>query len=126
MKHLLVVAYLIAWPASADDFAARVADAKRASSSSEGAKYDASLGPHIGAAIRACIPPGSNDPANLGSFSLVGRVTATGALKDIEVEPRTKVSLCFADRFGRSQLQSPPGNVGSAGYPVLVEMRINP
>ena len=88
-------------PAIADNFAARVAEAKQAASSSDGARFDAALAPHIKAALEACIPPGSTDPSNLGAFSLVAYVSRDGVPNDVQVDPRTKVSTCFAERFSR-------------------------
>jgi len=113
-------------PAIADNFAARVAEAKQAASSSDGARFDAALAPHIKAALEACIPPGSTDPSNLGAFSLVAYVSRDGVPNDVQVDPRTKVSTCFAERFSRSHLPVPPTHKSANGYPVLVEMRVNP
>lgn len=123
---LFIAVVLACSPAFAADFASRVAEAKQASATSDGARYDAALGPHIGTAMQSCIPPGSADPTNLGAFTLVGYVTATGALNSIAIEPRTKVSSCFAERFGKSMLPKPP-NLGHGGdYPVVVEMQVAP
>ena len=113
-------------PAIADNFAARVAEAKQAASSSDGARFDAALAPHIKAALEACIPPGSTDPSNLGAFSLVAYVSRDGVPNDVQVDPRTKVSTCFAERFSRSHLPVPPTHKSANGYPVLVEIRVNP
>jgi len=126
MKRLLVVAHLAVLPAIADDLSGRVAEAKRAASSNEGAKFDAALGPHIGVAMRACAPPGSTDAANLGTFWLAADVTAEGVARNIAVDPRTKVSSCFADHFARARLPAPPRYDLAKDYPIAVEMRVEP
>jgi hypothetical protein len=127
MRHtILIAALLICSSAIAADFKSRITEAKQVNATHEGAQYDAALVPYIGAAMRACIPPGSTDPANLGSFTLVGDVTTTGTLKSVAVEPQTKVSLCFAEHFSKSILPNPPAIAMGNGYPVVVEMLIAP
>ena len=76
--------------------------------------------------MRACIPPGSTDPETLGAFALVGYVAANGTLGSIEVRPRTKVALCFAEHLSQVQFDAPPHAKASVGYPVHVEMRVAP
>ena len=127
MRHpILLATVLVCSSALAADFASRITEAKQASATREGAQYDAALVPYIGAAMRACIPPGSTDPANLGSFTLVGDVTGTGTVQSVAVEPQTKVSSCFAEHFSTSILPNPPVATGGNGYPIAVEMRVAP
>jgi hypothetical protein len=126
MQRTILAALLICLPAFAADFASRITRAKQASATHEGAQYDAALGSYIGAAMQACILPGSTDPANLGSFTLVGDVTTTGALKSVVVEPRTKISSCFAKHFSNFIFQKPPVTAVGNDYPIVVELRVTP
>ena len=126
MTRIVIAALLVCSPAFAADFASRVAEAKQAAATREGAQYDAALGPFIGAAMQACVPPGSADSKNLGSFTLVAYVTAAGALRSVAVEPQTKVSSCFAERFVKSKLPNPPRTTQGKVYPVVVEMKVTP
>lgn len=126
MKRTLIVVSLLLAPtmAFATTFASREAAAKHAKATSVGAQYDAALGPYIGAAMRACVPPGSSVSANLVSFALVAYVTSAGKLVSVAVKPRTKVSSCFAEYFAKSVLSKPPATSLSSGYPISVEMRV--
>lgn len=126
MNRIFISALMFCSPAFASDFASRVDEAKQATKTHEGAQYDVALGPFIGSAMQACIPPGSTNPNNLGSFTLVGYVTATGALQSVIVEPQTKVSSCFAERFESSTLPNPPQINPGKAYPIVVEMKITP
>jgi hypothetical protein len=127
MRHTILLAALLVFSSAvAADFTSRITEAKQASATREGAQYDVALGSYIGAAMQACIPPGSTDPANLGSFTLVGNVTTTGTLESVAVEPQTKVSLCFAEHFSKFILPNPPATTVGNGYPVVVEMRVTP
>ena len=123
---IFIAASLAFSPAWAGDFALRVAEAKKATATHEGAQYDADLGPFIGAAIQACISPGSTATENLGSFVLVGYVTATGALTSVAVVPQTKVSSCFVEHFGQPALPTPPAAAVGKGFPIVVEVRVSP
>ena len=127
MKHILIVCLCLSTPAFAEDFASRVAEAKRASSTAQGRKYDHALGPAIGAAIRACVPPGSTSDANFGDFVLVGYVARSGAISSVEVMPKTEVSVCFGAQFEQARLPPPPAYGDSPqGFPIVVEMSIRP
>jgi|SRR5882672_4673840 len=127
MKRILLASVLFSTIALADDFADRAAEAKRASSTPEGRKYDQSLVPAIGAAMRACVPPDSTSPADLGKFTLIGFVASSGAVSLIEVQPKTEVSVCFAAQFEQARFASPPKSGQSKlGFPIAVEMSVVP
>jgi hypothetical protein len=124
---ILIVCVLLSTAALADDFASRVAEAKRASSTPEGKKYDQSLAPALGAAMRACVPPRSTSQANLGKFTLVANVRRSGVVSSVEVQPKTEVSRCFAAQFAQKRLAPPPVSDGSTqGFPIAVEMSVVP
>jgi hypothetical protein len=126
MRFALVIASFAFVTACAGSLSSRIDEAKRATSTNAGAIYDESLGPYIRAAIQACLPPGSSAPENLGSFVLVGYVMASGQVADVAVEPETMVSSCFSEEFGKNGLPIPPDTDLPQGYPVLVEMRVEP
>jgi hypothetical protein len=126
MKRLALVVCVAVFPAMAADFAARVAAAKKVEATADGAKYAASLVPHIGEAIQSCIPPGSTDSASLGAFSFIADVTADGIAHNIAAQPRTKVSACFGERFSQVRLPQPPAGAVGGDYPIFIEMRVTP
>jgi hypothetical protein len=127
MKIAFIAWLWLSTSALADSFADRVAEAKKASATPQGTKYDQALGPAIGAAMRACVPPGATSTENLGEFVLVGYVDRTGMVSSVEVQPKTKVSLCFATQFQHAHLTPPPEYAASAaGFPIAVEMSVRP
>ena len=127
MKKIAIALIFVSCSAAAGNFAARVAAGNRAIATPEGKTYDAALAPSIQTAMLACVPPGSPPQDSSGKFVLVGSVDASGHLSSVVAEPSTRVSRCFADRFGSSQLPPPPssGRSGQA-YPVTVEMAVTP
>ena len=127
MKRLLLLLLSLAGQAGAADFAARVAEAKAAAASLEGAKYDQSLWPYFGTAIRTCVPPGSSAESNVGDFVLVANISSNGKLEFVDVEPVTVISTCFAAQLEKTQLPVPPKYTQSVqDYPMHMEMRIKP
>jgi hypothetical protein len=104
----------------------RLTDAKHASATHQGAIYDASIGALVGPAMEACIPPDLSKASDVGAFVLVGYVTSSGALVEVEVQPRTELSSCFAESFSKSVLPRPPISVHPRGYPIAVEIGVSP
>ncbi len=109
-----------------DGFASRVADAKHASATHQGAMYDASIGALVAPAMEVCTPPDLARVSNVGVFVVVGYVTASGALVEVEVQPRTELSSCFAESFSKSVLPRPPTSAHPRGYPIAVNIRVAP
>ena len=107
----------------AANFGSRVAEAKVAAATPEGRKFEKAIGPYIGSAMQACIPVGSKEPVNLGSFGIVGRVTAHGRLVDVETNPLSNVSRCFAEKLQELTLPTPPES-GTQGSPFPIEISI--
>jgi hypothetical protein len=127
MRYLILAIIFLADSALAGDFDSRVAEAKHASASVEGQRYDQGLGPSIGIAMRTCVPPGSTSQANLGKFTLVGYVAPSGVLSSVEVQPSTTVSECFAAQFRQLKLPNPPASLAlKPGVPIVVEMSVTP
>lgn len=92
----------------ANNFAARVKAGKQALASPEGQHYEESWGEAMGNILHTCIPIGSSDPGNLGRFTFVADVSASGMVSSVEVEPSNKVSRCFVLHFGKARLPKPP------------------
>ncbi len=127
MKRILIACLLLSTTAFADDFANRIAEAKKASATQEGKTYDQALGSAIGTAMRTCVPPGSTSQANLGDFILVGYVDKGGVISSVELRPKTEISTCFAAHFAQERLMTPPEHGASPlGYPIVVEMSVHP
>ncbi len=125
MKLIVVTLVLFSAAAFADSFTDRVAAAKRASSTPAGKEYDKSLGPPADAAIRACVPPGSTVQTKV-TFTLVGSVARSGVLSSVDVQPKTDLSKCFAERFAQAHFATPPESDGTAEFPISVEMTVTP
>jgi hypothetical protein len=128
MNRLIVacVAILGAASATATDFAARVAAAKLAEQSQEGGEFLRVLGPAYGAAMRACILPGTSSPDNLGKFELVADVAADGRILNTDFRPATRVSRCFARELAAQSLAPPPKFRSLSTYPVYIAMEVAP
>ena len=114
----------------ANDMTNHVAEAKKLTATSLGLKYDELLGSYIGETMRICIPPGSTSSKNLGSFTYVSRVGASGNQINVAVEPSTDISECFKSKFEKIILSPPPDyqarKPGLSGYPIAVEIKVAP
>jgi hypothetical protein len=129
MRHLTLLLVLFAGLAQAGDFAVRAKNGKTVLATAEGQKYEASWGAVIAAAMRACVPPGSTSPANLGRFTFVGDVSSTGVVSGVEVQPSTVVSRCFGEHFSKAQLPPPPSSLLKERHsllPVADDIEVQP
>jgi hypothetical protein len=120
MKRFALLFVLLVGPATAGDFASRLAAGNKAAATTAGKPYDKLLGPIIQAAMLSCAPPGSS--GHLGNFALVGTISASGKLSSVEVLPPTATSGCFAEQIKHSTFAPPP----SAPYPLAIEMTVSP
>jgi hypothetical protein len=81
----------------------------------------------MGNVLHTCIPVGSTNPANLGKFTFVANISAAGEVSSAEVEPRTAVSRCFAEHFGKARLPRPPFPLkNGALLPVADDIEVGP
>lgn len=113
----------IAGGAFGDEFSDRIQRGKVALQSPEGMAYEKLLGATIGSILRECIPPGLSHWT--GKFSLVAYVSASGAVSEVEVQPSTPVSRCFAEGISKATLPiPPPAPYGAKLFPITIEMRI--
>ena len=127
MRTIILIAMFFSMSANAADFAAREKVGKEALATAEGQKYEAQWGEVIGTVMRACIPPGTTSPANLGKFTFVANVDNVGNISSVEVNPSTNISRCFAQQFASSHLPPPPSSPRLNGfYPVADVMSVTP
>lgn len=129
MRHLALLFLLIAGIAQAGDFSARAKLGKATLATAEGRKYEASWGAAIVSSMEACVPAGSTSPANLGRFTFVGDVSSNGAVSAIEVQPSTRVSRCFAEHLGKTQVPPPPPSLlkdAQSILPIADDIEVQP
>jgi len=89
--------------------------------SQDGKAYDLLLGrTAIIEAMQGCVHQGP--PSQIGKFALVGTVSSSGSVSDIEIQPITEVSKCFANNISGAKLPKPP----FAPYPLVIEMEVIP
>ncbi|MEO7148710.1 MAG: hypothetical protein ABIY40_02035 [Rhodanobacteraceae bacterium] len=109
-------------------FEARVQRAKAIEESPHGKMYEGVLWKQIGSytatVMHQCFPVGTTPDAPF--FTLVGDVLPDSSLANVEVRPKTKMSECFADGFGRASFPKPPESFGKAGVPIEIDMKIKP
>jgi hypothetical protein len=126
LLSLLLLGLALAPPARADDFTSRAAAGRAASQNGEGSKYDLSLLPILKQAGDACDPLGTKlPPSEIGHFALIGNITDTGQMIDIEVRPKTQIAICFANQMSTAQFSTPP-LYGRPTYPVVVDLNVTP
>ena len=109
MKKIVAAATLVsANLAIADDFPARVEVGKLALRSRVAQEYESSWAPQVSGAMTACTTLGIKPSGGFERFAFVGNISAEGKVSDIEVRPKTALSLCFAKHFNNAQLPPPP------------------
>jgi hypothetical protein len=108
MRYLLISIIFFVGVAQAGDFAARVKVGKQTLANPKGQQYEESWGEIMHTILTTCIPKGSSDPANLGRFTFVANVSASGLVSSVEVDPSTAVSRCFNLHFSKVRLPRPP------------------
>ncbi|GAB2525102.1 hypothetical protein [Lysobacter humi (ex Lee et al. 2017)] len=123
MRILLLCLALLATPALADGFTARVARAKAAVATPAGYAYDMALVPAIHAAMTGCVPAGRAPAKAADVFTAVADVDASGRVHVVDVRPATPIARCFAKRLGAVRLQRPPGAQATTRHPIVIELR---
>jgi hypothetical protein len=127
MRLIAALAVVFVTQVHGADFASRVAEAKAAAETPEGKAYEPAIRTLIGAAMQACIPVGSSNPQNLGTFTVVGSVSKRGKLVEVELNPANNVSRCFAAKLQDSPWPMPPRSTSpDSAYPVEITMRVVP
>lgn len=116
MRTIALTMALLSSSAPAEDFDARQKAGEAALADKKGQQYVATWGAAMQTSLPTCIPVGSTSPENLGTFTFVANVDATGTVSAIEVQPSTAVSRCFAEKFSRAQLPPPPSPLPPGGF----------
>jgi hypothetical protein len=108
----IVVLTLCADPAQTHStFADRQWQSEIASRSEEGRSYQEKIRPLLPWSQVQCA-------MDAYGFSLVGDILPSGVVTNVDVEPRTKQSECYANAFRHiHHLPPPPVVFGSAGFP---------
>lgn len=104
---------------SAGDFDARVRRAEAAIATRAGYAYDMALVPAIHAATLPCTPPGRRAANRAESFAAVADVMRDGRVRNVQVQPSTPLSQCFAKHLAAKRLQAPPVD----RHPILIRIR---
>jgi hypothetical protein len=114
--------------AQSPEFTQRVQHARTVLGSPEGDAYYkmflSQLGNFVGGLMQRCFPRGT--PADTPDFILVADVLPGEQLAKIDVQPRTKMTQCFAQGFSRASPPQPPASFGQEGVPVWIPMKITP
>jgi hypothetical protein len=122
---LVLVLLLAAAAHAADTFGDRVQRADALEKTTAGQAYQDVMWPivhpFVTTLMQQCVP---NDPgADLRSFVFVASLSAEAKLSEIEVQPVTEVSKCFAAGMERAPFPKPPPNLAAAGMPITLNMR---
>lgn len=126
---LLVVLLPVTGTAFADgSFIDRAKRAKLVEDSPEGQAYQQELWSHVGdytaAVMQRCFP--NESEVDTDSFTLVADVSPSGHLSNVELEPSTPMSRCFAKNFSQAPFPVPAASFGEAGIPIIINMKIKP
>jgi hypothetical protein len=125
MKLFLAVILILALAqaARADEFTARVAAGRAAAATPAGDEFGLSVTPMLQSIDSLCDPPGMILPAaELGPLDLVGDITPTGALTNVEIRPQTAVGECFAKHLAARHFAPPPWQ---GNYPLFVHLVVS-
>lgn len=108
-------------------FADRVERAKALEETPAGQAYQdvmwPKVHPFVTTLMQQCVP---NDPgADVRSFVFVATLSFDAKLSEIEVQPVTAVSKCFAAGMERAPFPKPPPNLAAGGMPITLNMRLH-
>lgn len=126
----IVLLVIVVGTASANDlptFAERVSRAKEIEQQEAPQKYlKESMSPVAGPAITEAIRVCTNHPcANTDPFVVVADITPEGTLSQIDFEPKTDSSECFANALARVRLPVPP-TAANGTLPIVIDIKITP
>jgi hypothetical protein len=88
----------------------------RALSDGDGALYFIVISPRIQRALNDCIPSGMQGAAPV--LVLVADVAASGQARNVDVEPDSPGTDCFAQRLTERPLPPPPVAKGADSFPI--------
>jgi hypothetical protein len=110
-----------------DAFNDRVERAKALEETPSGQAYQdvmwPKVQPFVAALMQRCIPDDRN--ADRRSFVFVATLSAEAKLTEIEVQPVTETSKCFAAGMERAPFPKPPATLAPGGMPITFNMRLH-
>lgn len=125
---LFAAALGVGAPPPADDFPARVLQAKLLEAGATGAGYQKKLWAQMteptAGALRRCLA--ERAPADKSPFTLVADLAADGKPARIDVQPATPVAHCFATWFATVILPAPPTVADAKTYSIEIDISITP
>lgn len=125
---LLVVAACSPALRAEGDFEERVQRAKRVEASADGKAYVVAMWKQIGAyssvAMRECFQKGTQP--DTPSFVLIANVLPDRRFAQVDLQPRTPMSICYVEHLADAPFPKPPEIFGDVGIPIVIEMVIEP
>jgi hypothetical protein len=112
----LVALAAAAAAACGPSLATRYAAGNRALSTPDGAVYFVVIAPILQAALNTCIPAGTRDASPV--LVLVADVDASGAARNVRVEPDSPGTACVRRRLTERALPRPPLAAGADAFPI--------
>jgi hypothetical protein len=96
--------------------ATRYEAGNRALSDGDGAMYFIVISPRLQQALNSCIPSGTAGASPV--LVLVADVDASGAARDVAVEPHSAGTDCVRERLTERPLPRPPLAAGATSFPI--------
>ena len=110
----------------AETFDQRVALARAIETTEEYKKYEKvmfdAIGNHLAYTMRSCFENIRNPDKS--TFTAVVDIGLDGQGTNLDVEPKTNISICFLEGLGRSDFPAPPRIDGRDSLPIFIEMNI--
>jgi hypothetical protein len=82
------------------------------------------IGNHLANTMKGCMDAVENPQT--GAFTSVADVMSDGVARSIQTKPETNISRCFAKGLGSASFPQPPAVPGRDGFPIVIDMRIEP
>lgn len=122
----LALVLVNAW--ATESFEQRVESAKAIERTEQGVAYERvfleAIGEYMQKAMVECAPKSAK--FKMQGFVLVADVLSKGSLNNLDVRPDNEVTKCFAEKMSKAPVPAPPAVVPLNGFPIVVEMNINP
>lgn len=87
--------------------------------------YDAVVARPVSEAVFACRQPGQTAYGGYSRFVVLARVSPTGELSDVAVQPLTAFSECLAGKLRNARLPPPPPSADADGFPLLFVFNVS-
>jgi hypothetical protein len=126
MRTAVLLVAMLASQVALADIAERVAAGKAAMSKKETASYSQTVATRVGVLLQECALPGVEVAPADAQLTLVGDISATGQVSNIEATGGGAVATCLVAQLQKAPLPVvPPARiVGKKGFPLVVEMTL--